>query len=126
MSKAQQKAQSSATAHLFVKRINKTPVNTDSIEAMTTENDRMVTGIFRNIEAPGQPAKICMRLYRFQQPFMQVLEDGLMYTIPLSVARGIREYCTHEKHEYLQDEQGKPMKGKKFFQRYDFISADFK
>jgi hypothetical protein len=117
---------SSATAHLFVRAINKTAVNKDSIEAITPETDRMVAGIFRNIENPGHPARICMRLYKHQQPFDQVMEDGLLYTIPFSVARAIREYCQHEKHEHLLDDRGQSVKGKKMFQRYDFISTDFR
>lgn len=123
--KAQAPANSTATAHLFPKRINTKPVNTDSIEAITAESDRMVTGIFRNIESPGQPAKICMKLYKHQEPFNQVLEDGLLYTIPFSIARAIREYCQHEKHEHLLDEKGNQIKSKRMFQRYDFISKDF-
>lgn len=100
--------------------------NKDSIEAFTPETDRMVTGIFRNIEAPGQPAKITMRLYKNQPIFNQVMEDGIMYTIPLSIARAIREYCQHVKHEHLLDETGKPMKVNKPFPRYDFVASEFR
>lgn len=108
------------------KPISKTPVNVDSVEAFTKETDRMVTGIFRNIESPGQPARITMRLYKGQQPFNKVLEDGVLYTIPLSIARGIKEYCQHIKHDYLLGDDGKQMKVNKPFTRYEFVAADFR
>ena len=61
---------------LIHKRIGKTAVNTNSIEAMTRETDKSVTGTFINIECPGQPAKISCKYYRGQEYFNQVLEDN--------------------------------------------------
>lgn len=106
---------------LIHKRINRTPVNVDSIEAMTPETDRKVTGQFVNIECPGQPAKICCKLYKGMPYFSQVLEDGQTYTIPLSVARHINERCNHHKHSYLQDARGAPIKEEKATARYKFM-----
>lgn len=101
-------------------------VNLDSVEAFNKQNDRMVTGIFRNIESPGQPARINMRIYKGQEPFNKVLEDGILYTIPLSVARGIKQYCQHLKHDYLLDDHGKNMKVNKPFARYEFVASEFR
>lgn len=106
------------------KRINRSPVNVDSIEAITPETDRMVTGTFSNIECPGQPAKICAKLYRDMEYFAQTFEDGQNYTIPLSVARWINERCFFTQNTHLLDEKGQPIKGTKKIPRYKF-SANF-
>ena len=103
---------------------NKKPVNTDSIEAITKESDKNVTGTFVNVEAPGQTAKVCCRLYPGMQYFSKVFQDGEKATIPLSVARFINERCQYEQHSYLTDEKGNPLKTGKFTSRYKF-TADF-
>jgi len=102
-------------------RINKTPVNKDSIEAMTPETDKKVHGTFVNIECPGQPGKVCGKYYQGMQYFEKVFEDGQQYTIPLSVARFINERCKYEEHSYLVDEKGEPIKTNKFRPRYKFM-----
>jgi hypothetical protein len=106
--------------------IGKTAKNLESVEAMTPETDRMVTGIFRNIECPGQPARVCMRLYKGMAIFNQVLEDGILYTIPLSVAKGIKQYCAHIKHDHLLGDNGKHLKINNPFNRYEFVAAEFR
>lgn len=106
---------------LIHKKINKSVVNKDSIEAMTRDTDRMVYGTFVNIECPGQPAKICGRYYKGMEYFSQVLEDNQKYKIPLSVARWINERVFFEPHTYLTDEKGNPIKGTKTQARYKFI-----
>lgn len=103
------------------KPINKTVKNPDSIEAMTPEKDRMVSGTFVNVETPGQPAKICLHLYRGMNFFSKVFLDGEKATIPLSVARFINERCSHETHKWQQDEDGNPIKGSTFRTRYKFM-----
>ena len=102
-------------------RINKTPVNTDSIEAMSRETDKPVRGTFVNIEYPGQPGKICGRYYKGMEYFSKTFEDGESCTIPWSVARYINERCFHEQHSYLQDERGNPIKSGKKQARYKFM-----
>lgn len=102
------------------KRINRTPVNTDSIEALTPETNRMVTGTFINVECPGQPAKVSCRYHRWMEFFSQVFEDGQKYTIPLSIVRHINEKCKKEEHTSLMDEKGQPIKGNKYTSRYRF------
>jgi hypothetical protein len=101
-------------------RQNKKPVNLDSIEAMTKDTDRPVTGTFLNVECPGQPAKICVRLYRGMDLFVKNFMDGEKCTIPLSVARHINERCNYEKHEHLLDDKGNPVKNPKAIPRYKF------
>jgi len=106
---------------LVHRKINRTAVNTDSIEAMTPETDRKVKGTFVNIECQGQPAKICCKLYRGMQYFAETMIDGESYVIPLSVARFINERCKAHKHSYLQDEKGNPVKEDKAIPRYKFM-----
>jgi hypothetical protein len=106
---------------LIHKKINRTAVNKDSIEGMTPEKDKKVTGTFLNVECPGQPAKICAILYKGMQYFSQVFEEGISYTIPLSVARFINERCQYEEHSYLTDEKGSPLKTNKYRSRYKFM-----
>jgi hypothetical protein len=112
--------------HYAGKAINKTPVNKDSIEAMTPEKDKMVRGMFKNNETPGQPGTVNMRLYKGQQPFREVMEDGGMYTIPLSVARAINLMIRYEKDKHMLDEKGNSIKTRDVpVQRYSFVSMDF-
>lgn len=126
MAKTKEAPVSQPKAHIIGSLINKTPVNTEAIEAMTPETDRMVSGVFRNVETPGQPAKICCRLYKGMRPFNQVLEDGQNYTIPLSVARHINSNCCYPIHGYLLDDKGNQVKGiGRYVHRYQFVSQDF-
>ena len=112
------------SAHIHP-RINRTPVNKESIEGMTYETDKNVSGTFVNIECPGQPAKICCKLYKGMQYFAKVFEDNEKATIPLSVARFINERCKAHKHEYLQDDKGNPLKGDKTLARYKFMIESY-
>ena len=108
------------------KPINKTAVNKDSIEAMTPETDRMVTGIFKNMECPGQPGTVTMRLYKGMQPFHQTMLDGKQYTIPLSVAREINRSCKYKRDKHLLDENGNYDKISDIpIDKYAFVTMDF-
>ena len=108
----------------ITKPINRTVKNPDSIEAMTPEKDRMVTGTFVNVETPGQPARISLHLYKGMNFFQKTFLDGEKATIPLSVARFINERCAHETHKWQQDDDGNPIKGSTYRTRYKFM-ADF-
>lgn len=106
---------------LIHRKINKSPVNPDSIEGITRETDKKVFGTFVNIETPGQPAKICAKLYNGMEYFEKVMEDSVQYTIPLSVSRFINERCSYDQHSYIQDEKGAPIKTGKKVPRYKFM-----
>jgi hypothetical protein len=106
---------------LIHRRINRMPVNKDSIEAMTPETEKKATGTFINVECPGQPAKVCGKFYRGQEFFCKTFEDNEHCTIPLSVARFINERCQLEEHSYLLDEKGNPIKTGKKKARYKFM-----
>ena len=106
---------------LIHRRINKTPVNKDSIEAMTPETDKKVFGSFVNIECPGQPAKISGKYYKGMPYFSEVFKDGERYTVPFSVSRFINERCCYDEHSYIQDHNGMPIKNPRPRPRYKFI-----
>ena len=108
------------------KPINKTAVNKNSIEAMTPETDKMVTGIFKNIECPGQPGTVTMRLYKGMQPFHKTMMDGEQCTIPLSVAREINRSCKYKRDKHLLDESGNYAKiADTPIDKYAFVTMDF-
>lgn len=111
--------------NIISKPINKTPVNKDSIEGMTRETDKKVHGEFVNIEAPGQPAKVCGKYYKDMVYFEKVFRDGEKCTIPHSVARWINERCFYNKHTYLTDAEGNPLKEDRPTARYKFIVESF-
>ncbi len=106
---------------LVHKKINRYAVNTDSIEAMTPETDKLITGTFVNVECPGQTAKICGKYYKGMDYFCKVLNDNERVNIPLSVARFINERCAYEEHTHILDAQGNPVKGNKKRPRYKFL-----
>jgi hypothetical protein len=106
--------------------ISRHPVNTDSIEAMTPETDKQVAGMFKNIEHPGQPGTVTVRLYKGQPIYSKSFFDGELATIPLSVARFINTRCQYTKHSYELDDKGNHKKSNgQVVQRYQFVSRDF-
>lgn len=100
---------------------NRTVLDPNSIEAMTPETDKMVTGTFVNIECQGQPAKVCGKYYKGMPYFSKVFQDGEKATIPLSVMRWINERIVHDIHTHILDEKGAPIKSPKPVHRYKFI-----
>lgn len=110
---------------IIARPINKTVVHKDSIEAMTRETDKKVKGEFVNIEAPGQPAKVCGKYYKDMVYFEKNFLDGEKCVIPLSVARWINERCFYNKHTYLSDAEGNPIKEDRPTFRYKFIIESY-
>jgi len=106
---------------IHARRSNKV-INKDSIEALTPETDRKVTGTFVNIECPGQPAKICGKYYRGMEYFSKTFEDNERCTIPLSVARWINERTHYDQHSYILDEKGHSVKNPAPKPRYKFMA----
>ena len=109
------------TNPLIHKRINRTPVNVDSVYGMTLEKDHKVKGQFVNVEYPGLPQKISVALYKGMPYFSEVLKDGETCIIPLSVARWINEDFGYDQHSYITDEKGQPLKSGKKVPRGKFI-----
>lgn len=101
--------------------INRSPINKDSIEGMTRENDKMVIGTFVNIECPGQTQYIAGQYYKGMQFFGKVFKDNEKCTIPLSVARWINERFAYDKHKHILDDEGNPLKDPYAISRGKFI-----
>lgn len=106
-------------------KINREPVNSNSIEGMTREADKTVRGTFVNIECPGQTAKICGKYYKGMPYFEKVFNDNEKAIIPLSVARWINERCYHETHGFILDKDGNHVKNPKPQFRYKFVIEDY-
>lgn len=121
MSIQQKMIKSQEKSPLIHTKISRTAVNVDSLEAMTPETEKKVTGTFVNIECPGQPGKVCGKFYRGQEYFARVFEDNERCTIPLSISRFINERVYTEQHSYLLDEKGNPIKSGKKQARYKFM-----
>lgn len=102
------------------------PVNADSLEGMKPDDDRMVAGIFKNLECPGQPAYVACRLYKGQGVFSRHFFDGELATIPLSVAKYINTRIGWQKYDWQADGDGGFKKQlKTVVQRYQFNSREF-
>jgi hypothetical protein len=106
---------------LIHKRINKTPVNSDSVYGMTAEKDHKVKGQFVNVEYPGLSQKVSCKLYPGMPYFCETLKDGETTIIPYSVAKFINEDLGYDQHSYLTDDKGNPIKTGKKIPRGKFI-----
>jgi len=91
------------------------------------EDSKMVTGTFKNLEVKGGDVTFSYRKYK-EEPYKTYhFEDGKTYTVPLGVAKHIKEMTKVKKHAYLVDKDGKKIKGVgSFDQRYEFIPTEFK
>lgn len=109
------------TDPLIHKRINRTPVNVNSVYGMTADKDHKVKGQYVNVEYPGLSQKISVKLYPGMPYFNEVLKDNETTIIPLSVARFINEDLGYDQHSYLTDDKGNPIKTGKKVARGKFI-----
>ena len=99
----------------------------ESIYGFTKETDRMVSGVFRNIQHPGQHLRFSVRLYKGQPLKTYHMEDGMMYTIPLSVAKHLNRNCFYPIYDsqIITDVHGRAMpKVKQMVQRFQFVSSE--
>ena len=89
-----------------------------------------VKGIFRFYEVPGGTLSFVFRAYKEDPVERFDLTDGMIYTIPLGVARHLNKNGWYPVHAYKQDEAGKPSVqiGKKIarfaFQSLEFVDID--
>jgi hypothetical protein len=91
-------------------------------------DSKMVTGIFKNLEAKGGDLEFSYRMYK-EDPFrVYHFFDGKEYTIPLGVAKHINTMTAVPEREYAKGPDGTPqlytiIKSKR--QRYQFLSREF-
>ena len=89
-------------------------------------DEKLVTGVFKNLEDAGAEAMFSIRLYKEHPIQTYTLEDGKTYEIPLGVARHINRQCKYQRAANLVDANGMPMVGAGTpTQRYEFVSTDY-
>ena len=92
------------------------------------EDSRLVTGIFKNLEAPGGTLEFAYRKYPQDPTRLYKFEDGKEYEVPICVAKHINTDCVIQHHKYLINLDGDRIveKDKKnSVQRYQFLSKDY-
>lgn len=93
---------------------------------MTPEQDRMVKGLFKNNERPGDKLSLSVRFYKGMKLFQQELQDGQVYELPLSVARHLNSSCCYPVSSHLMDANGNKFQGiGKWVYRYEFKPLDY-
>lgn len=93
---------------------------------MRDKDREMVKGIFRFYEVPGGYMSFVFKFYKGDQVERYDLWDGKMYTLPLGVARHLNKNGWYPVHEYIKDEDGKPlMKVGQKVRRFGFQSLEF-
>jgi len=97
------------------------------LEKQKEEDSKMVTGVFKNLEVPGDTFSFVYKMYK-DEPYQRYeLKDGETYTIPLGVARHINSIKKKER-DYKVDSRGDKtletfVSG--FTQRVQFLSKEF-
>ena len=98
----------------------------DRIAANHKADNKLVKGVFKNLECPGGGLEFPFRMYEQDPLCIYRFEDGATYEIPLCVARHINTTCNERQHKYVIDIDGKKtvdvVKGR---QRYQFLSTEF-
>jgi hypothetical protein len=117
---------------IITEAAKKTPKEKPNYKNMRDRDREMVKGIFRFHECPGGSIKFSFRAYKEDDVETYELTDGMVYNIPLGVARHLNKNCWYPVHSYETDDTGKPTMriGQKVhrcsFQSLDFIDdADF-
>lgn len=81
------------------------------IAKMRDRDAEMVTGIFKNLEAPAQNGSLGMLQFGFKKypgdefAFYE-FHDGERYTIPRAVAHHLNNNCYHKEYAHLPGEYG--------------------
>ena len=71
------------------------------IQRMRAYDSEMVTGIFENLEAPGQGFRFSIHLYPGDDFDTYELFDGERYRIPRGVARWLNQGCCYKQYADL-------------------------
>lgn len=98
----------------------------EKLEKARKEDEKLVKGIFKNLEAPGADLTFSLRTYKDHPIRTYTLEDGKEYEIPLGAAKHINRQCKYQRSANLLDADGKPIVGQGApVQRYEFTSTDY-
>ncbi len=98
----------------------------DKLAAEMKKDLRMVRGVFKNYEAPGNGLKFSYKKYKTVPDKEWSFEHNKTYEVPLYIAKHINSR-TFIRHKWLLDEAGKPdpNAGKEVVHRFGFHSVDF-
>ena len=95
------------------------------------DRDRQkVKGIFRFYEVPGGSMSFVYRKYKGDQIERYDMIDGMVYEVPLGVARHLNNNVWYPIHGFLTDENGSPKQhiaqrvSRCGFQSLEFINED--
>jgi hypothetical protein len=70
---------------------------------------QMVKGRFRCFEPQGGGVKLSYRRHKGEPIRTYEFNDGGEYTIPLGLARHLRDNCNYYKHTHIMDMNGNPI-----------------
>jgi hypothetical protein len=66
----------------------------------------LVTGIFKNNEAPGQSTAFGYKMYPGEEIKDWFFQDGEKYTIPRGIARHLNTECYYKEYKHMPGETG--------------------
>ena len=92
------------------------------------EDNRLVKGTFKNLEAPGGSLEFAFRKYPQDPARIYRFEDGKTYEIPICVAKHINKNCIIAGYSNIKNLDGDMVLHKDpkvSVQRYQFLSAEF-
>lgn len=100
----------------------------DKRQKSMEEDAKMVTGIFKNLEAKGGDLEFTYRMYKEENHKVYHFDDGQKYTIPIGVAKHINNMTAVPERDYAIGPDGTKqlytvIKSKR--QRYQFLSTEF-
>jgi hypothetical protein len=100
-----------------------TPVN---LNYQRDKDREMVRGIFKFYEVPGGSMSFVFKKYKGDPTERFDLVDGLVYTIPLGVAKHLNKNGWYPVHSFTTDDNGRPsMKIGQKVRRFGFQSLEF-
>lgn len=97
-----------------------------NLEYMRDKDREKVKGIFRFHEVPGGRLQFSYKAYKGDQVEKYDLVDGMIYNLPLGVAKHLNKNLWYPIHAYHMNEQGMPsMFVNKKVRRCSFQSLEF-
>lgn len=100
------------------------------IEKHRKEDNKLVKGVFKNLEAPNGDLTFAYRAYKGDPCRVYHFIDGQEYEIPIGVAKHINRQCKYGRKKYpnivTKDSGGNwiPIPDKPI-ERYQFVSNDY-
>ena len=110
----------------MVEEIKETVKKKPNLKYLRDKDREKVKGIFKFYECPGAQLNFVYKAYKEDEVERFNLTDGMIYTLPLGVAKHLNKNGAYPVHEYLKDETGKvSMKIGQKVRRFGFQSLEF-